>query len=69
MKNIIFKLLIFNILCFVMACQQAQVNPQNIKNKWLDVAYATGSNVQKLDIYLPNESKGLNPVIVCIWNE
>jgi hypothetical protein len=52
-----------------MACQQAQVNPQNIKNKWLDVAYATGSNVQKLDIYLPNESKGLNPVIVCIWNE
>jgi acetyl esterase/lipase len=66
MKNIFYKLLILNILCFSTACQQTQVNTKNIKTKWLDVAYATGSNAQKLDIYLPNESKGLNPVIIHI---
>jgi hypothetical protein len=52
MKSIIYKLLILKILCFSTACQQTQVNTQNIKTKWLDVAYATGSNAQRLDIYL-----------------
>jgi acetyl esterase/lipase len=66
MKSIIFKVLILNILCFLMACQQTQVSSQNIKTKWLNVSYATLSNAQKLDIYLPNESKGIHPVIIHI---
>ncbi len=65
MKNIIYKLLILNILC-LMGCKQGHSDTQNIKTKWLDVAYSTISKAQKLDIYLPNESKGLNPVIVHI---
>lgn len=39
---------------------------QNIKNKWLDIAYASISPSQKLDIYLPNEGDGPFPVIISI---
>ena len=38
----------------------------HIKRKWLDVAYATQSPAQKLDIYLPNKGDGPFPVIVSI---
>jgi acetyl esterase/lipase len=37
-----------------------------IKNKHLDIAYATQSPAQKLDIYLPDSSSGPLPVIVSI---
>jgi len=35
-----------------------------IKTKYTDVAYATKSETQKLDLYLPNEGTGPFPVIV-----
>jgi acetyl esterase/lipase len=38
----------------------------NIKNKYLDIPYASLSEAQKLDIYLPDESTGLLPVIVSV---
>jgi acetyl esterase/lipase len=37
-----------------------------IKRKWLDIAYATASQAQKLDIYLPDEGEGPFPVILSI---
>jgi acetyl esterase/lipase len=37
-----------------------------IKNKYLDIAYASLSAAQKLDIYLPDEDKGPFPVILSI---
>lgn len=45
--------------------------PQNaetswIKTKYLDLAYASESPAQKLDIYLPNEGVGPFPVIISI---
>jgi acetyl esterase/lipase len=39
---------------------------EDIKSKWFDVAYASQSPAQKLDIYLPNDGKGDFPVIVAI---
>jgi acetyl esterase/lipase/cytochrome b len=41
-------------------------NTENIKRKWLDVAYDIKSLSQKLDIYLPNEGNGPFPVIISI---
>jgi hypothetical protein len=38
--------------------------PPSIKNKFTDIAYATKSETQKLDIYLPNGGKGPFPVII-----
>jgi acetyl esterase/lipase len=46
--------------------QPGKPNTSQIKNKWLDVAYATASQAQKLDIYLPEEGSGPFPVIVSI---
>jgi acetyl esterase/lipase len=37
-----------------------------IKNKYLDIPYASVSNAQKLDIYLPDEGEGPFPVILSI---
>jgi len=45
-------------------CGDKIPSPPNIKNKFTDIAYATKSNTQKLDIYLPNEGKGPFPVII-----
>ncbi len=44
----------------------AAVDTSSIVNKWLDVAYASLSDSQKLDIYLPNEGTGPFPVIIAI---
>ncbi|MCX6698618.1 MAG: alpha/beta hydrolase [Methanomicrobiales archaeon] len=41
-------------------------NVSSIKQKWLNVPYATRSSAEKLDIYLPNEGEGPFPVIVSI---
>jgi acetyl esterase/lipase len=48
------------------AQRSPKTNTENLKRKWLDVAYATKSQSQKLDIYLPNEGDGPFPVILSI---
>ena len=49
-----------------LSAQPSAPNTSNIKRKWLDIAYATVSQAQKLDIYLPNEGDGPFPVIISI---
>ncbi|MDZ7316081.1 MAG: alpha/beta hydrolase [candidate division KSB1 bacterium] len=39
---------------------------EEIKRKWLDLPYASLSEAQKLDIYLPDEGDGPFPVILAI---
>ena len=39
---------------------------EQIKNKWLDIAYATTSPAQKMDIYIPENVNGPFPVIISI---
>ncbi len=50
----------------VLAQGPQNANTNQIKRKWLDVAYATISPAQKLDIYLPDGGDGPFPVIVSI---
>ena len=38
----------------------------SVNTKWLDVSYASASDSEKLDIYLPNEGDGPFPVIIAI---
>ena len=45
-------------------CGNKTSPPPSIKNKFTDIAYATKSETQKLDIYLPNGRKGPFPVII-----
>ncbi len=59
------------ILCLLfplsdLAQSQRNANVENIKRKWLDVAYATKSPAQKLDVYIPDEGEGPFPVILSI---
>ena len=42
------------------------VDTNAVQRKWLDVAYATQSPAQKLDIYLPGKGDGPFPVIIAI---
>jgi acetyl esterase/lipase len=42
------------------------MDTSHIKRKWLDVAYASQSPTQKLDIYLPETGDGPFPVLVAI---
>lgn len=44
----------------------SKANIDNINRKWIDVAYATKSPAQKLDIYIPDEGDGPFPVILSI---
>ena len=46
--------------------QPKPANIQEITRKWLDVAYASDSGAQKLDIYLPEAGEGPFPVILSI---
>jgi len=50
----------------MMAQQPRKANTDHIKRKWLDIAYATASSAQQLDIYLPEEGDGPFPVILNI---
>jgi len=59
-------ILIFIVFCAVSHAQPGKPNTSQIKNKWLDVAYASSSSAQKLDIYLPEDGNGPFPVIVSI---
>ena len=45
-------------------CEDKISSPPSMKNKFTDIAYATKSETQKLDIYLPNEGKGPFPIII-----
>lgn len=51
---------------FCVVAQEQSLKLKNIKNKTLDVAYATRSQAQKLDIYLPETGTGPFPVIIHI---
>ncbi len=46
--------------------QIPNVDISNIENKFLDISYATVSDAQKLDIYLPAKGNGPYPVILYI---
>jgi acetyl esterase/lipase len=46
--------------------QTANEKTRDIKRKWLDIAYATDSKAQMLDIYIPDEGEGPFPVILSI---
>lgn len=50
---------------FSFAQGSSHANIENIKLKWLDIAYASTSKAQKLDVYLP-EGDGPFPVILSI---
>jgi len=43
-----------------------EADVSHIRRKWLDIPYATISQTQKLDIYLPDEGDGPFPVILSI---
>lgn len=42
------------------------INTQGVKKFFLDIPYASQSDAQKLDIYLPNEGNGPFPVILAV---
>ena len=76
-KKINMKKTIISILVLLLLVTSTNINAQppggmpkgdtaGIKNKWLDVAYASSSAAQKLDIYLPDEGDGPFPVIVSV---
>ncbi|MFI5156185.1 MAG: alpha/beta hydrolase fold domain-containing protein, partial [Chitinophagales bacterium] len=44
----------------------AGLKSDSIKNKWLDIAYASISPAEKLDIYIPNTGNGPFPIILAI---
>lgn len=46
--------------------QMKEADVSGIKNKYLDIPYASVSEAQKLDIYLPDEGEGPFPVILSI---
>jgi acetyl esterase/lipase len=50
----------------LLAQRPGKANTDQIKRKWFDIAYATISEAQKMDIYLPDEGDGPFPVILSI---
>jgi acetyl esterase/lipase len=44
----------------------APVDTSSIARKWIDIAYASKSNAEKLDVYLPNSGDGPFPCIIVI---
>lgn len=44
----------------------ANADTSSVKTKWTDLAYASASSAEKLDIYLPNSGNGPFPVIIQI---
>ena len=60
-KTVCILMLIFFIMSVtVTGCLSS---PPSVKKEFTDIAYATKSETQKLDIYLPNEGKCPFPVI------
>lgn len=50
----------------VMPGGTSSLDTSSVTTQWTDIAYATLSESQKLDIYLPNEGEGPFPVIIAI---
>ena len=46
--------------------QTRETDVSDIKNKYLDIPYATKSDAQKLDIYFPDKGDGPYPVLISI---
>lgn len=61
-----FILLVAILYSFSAASQPRNPDTSQIKCKWLNVAYASASAAQKLDIYLPETGDGPFPVIVSV---
>ncbi len=57
---------IFIFFALVDFAQPPAANTNHIKRKWLNMAYATISPAQQLDIYLPDDGDGPFPVIISI---
>ena len=70
MKNLTKFIVLVGLSLLVSQPSQAQpsrkANTDYIKNKWLDVPYATLSDARKLDIYLPDEAAGKEPYPVIV---
>jgi acetyl esterase/lipase len=70
MKNLLTKYFLVFLLAGILFSASAQKpskpNTDQIKRKWLDLAYATKSPAQKLDIYIPEIGDGPFPVILSI---
>jgi acetyl esterase/lipase len=61
-KTVCIFMLVFCVMSVtITGCLSLQ---SSVKNKFTDIAYATKSKTQKLDIYLPNEGKGPFPTII-----
>jgi acetyl esterase/lipase len=58
--------ILFNLFLIVGQSQPGLADVSGIKNKWLDIPYASVSSAQKLDIYIPESGEGPFPVIVSI---
>jgi len=58
--------LLMAIMPIFLGCQPPSANTSFVQKKWLDVAYASTSAAQTMDIYLPNEGPGPFPLIVHI---
>ena len=58
----------FLVLFFALPCkaQSKEADVSGIKNKYIDLPYASLSESQKLDIYLPENSVGPFPVILSV---
>jgi acetyl esterase/lipase len=62
------KIILLHCIFCLMACgghKMTNADTTNIKNKHIDIAYASASPSQKMDIYLPDSGKNF-PVIVSI---
>jgi acetyl esterase/lipase len=59
-------LLCFGMFCAIASGKWKQLDTSFVKQKWTDLVYATVSERQKLDIYLPNSGKAPFPVIMYI---
>lgn len=67
------SIMLLTILSATFLCTVAQpsggmpkAKNEQIKNKWLDIGYATTSPAQKMDIYIPENGNGPFPVIISI---
>ena len=68
------KLLSFTsaiLLIFLCSCKKEETDTNGqiqtpLQKEYMDIAYASGSNAQKLDIFLPDSVKEINPVLIWI---
>jgi acetyl esterase/lipase len=66
LRFILFVTVILPTLIFSVFAQPPAANTDHIKRKWLNISYASISQAQKLDIFLPEEGDGPFPVIISI---